>query len=285
MSDVAAEARTQMVALGAGGGRPTTRASWLAPSSCSRRAATPTPRPRSKRCRRAAATIASWWPCASPSATTISGDHRQAVAGLQPYLSGAKREAEARFFHLSSTARAGRSSPPTWRRPRALVSDFEDGRVDGRDAEQPGHALHRHRRRRDRRRPSSPIIWSGSRRASTAPARRGGSAGGNIAPADFEGAAAIFDQRGGRLPALRLPSELDLLGGPRLRQGQPAPRAKPASSWCASTISHSYYGRLAGRIPSAPGERVALAGRRAARAGGRRRRRPACRRTRSEIGS
>jgi soluble lytic murein transglycosylase len=35
------------------------------------------------------------------------GRHRQALAALRPYLSGAKREAEARFFHLTATRAAG----------------------------------------------------------------------------------------------------------------------------------------------------------------------------------
>ena len=52
--------------------------------------------------------------------------HRQALVALQPYLSGAKREAEARFFHLSATRGVGDHAAYV-AAARALVSDFKSG--------------------------------------------------------------------------------------------------------------------------------------------------------------
>jgi soluble lytic murein transglycosylase len=54
------------------------------------------------------------------------GRHRQALAGLQPYLSGAKREAEARFFHLSATRALGDHAAYV-AAARALVTDVKTG--------------------------------------------------------------------------------------------------------------------------------------------------------------
>jgi soluble lytic murein transglycosylase len=54
------------------------------------------------------------------------GRHRQALAGLQPFLSGAKREAEARFFHLTATRALGDHAGYV-AAARALVRDVKTG--------------------------------------------------------------------------------------------------------------------------------------------------------------
>ena len=54
------------------------------------------------------------------------GRHRQAITGLQPYLSGAKREAEARFFHLTATRALGDHAGYV-AAAKALVAEFKTG--------------------------------------------------------------------------------------------------------------------------------------------------------------
>jgi soluble lytic murein transglycosylase len=54
------------------------------------------------------------------------GRHRQAIAALQPYLSGAKREAEARFFHLTATRALGDHASYV-AAAKALVAEFKTG--------------------------------------------------------------------------------------------------------------------------------------------------------------
>ena len=235
MSDVAAEARTQMLALGA-----------AAPTDDARELARAEQLFTARRYADAQAAFEALSPRSGDDRELVAlriaechhylGRHRQAVAGLQPYLSGAKREAEARFFHLSSTRALGDHAGYVAAAAGAGVR-LQDGRVDGRDAEQPGHALHRHRRRCDR--------GHGVRRLSRAvPAGQVRRPRG-VAPRLVEVSRRRLrgrrrDLRSGRgqLPALRLPSELALLGRPRLREGQPDGRGPtPASSWCAPTIS------------------------------------------------
>jgi soluble lytic murein transglycosylase len=54
------------------------------------------------------------------------GRHRQALAALQPYLSGAKREAEARFFHLTATRALGDHAGYV-AAARTFAADFKAG--------------------------------------------------------------------------------------------------------------------------------------------------------------
>ena len=259
-----------------------TRASWLAPSSSSRRAATPTPRPRSRRCRRAAATIASWSPCASPSATTISAG----TGRPSPACSRTCRAPSGKPRRASSICpRRARSAitPATWRRPRALASDFKTGAW----TEETLNNLATHYIVTD----DDATAGDGVRRLSRAvPAGQVRRPRG-VAPRLVEVSRRRLrgrrrDLRSGRgqLPALRLPSELAVLGGPRLREGQPdAPRQRPLRAG-AHRLSPLLLRTPRRRAPRRR-ERVALAGRRAAAGGRRCAARRACRRTRPRSGS
>ena len=213
-----------------------TRASWLAPSSSSRRAATPTPRPRSRRCRRAAATIASWWRCASPSATTISAG----TGRPSPACSRTCRAPSGKPRRASSTCpRRARSAitPATWPRParwppisrpgawtEETLNNLATHYIVTDDDATAGTVFADYLERFPQGKYGARAAW----RLGWWKYRAGGLRGRRR------------DLRSGRgqLSALRLPSELAVLGRPRLREGQPdAARPTPASSWCAPTIS------------------------------------------------
>ena len=70
-----------------------------------------------------------------------------ARTALRPWLDRASRRAEARFFHLTATRELGEHAEYV-RLAEALVDGVSRRLVGGRDAEQPGDALHPRRRRR-----------------------------------------------------------------------------------------------------------------------------------------
>src|SRR5205085_2235084 len=126
LSDVAGDARTQMIALGAGaatdGARELARAEQLFTArryADAQAAFEALPPPRGGDDRELVALRIA-------ECQHYLGRHRQAVTALQPFLSGAKREAEARFFHLSATRALGDHAGYV-AAARALVSDFKNG--------------------------------------------------------------------------------------------------------------------------------------------------------------
>ena len=281
MSDVAAEARTQMIALGAAAAtddaRELARAEQLftARRYADAQAAFEALPARSGDDRELVALRIA-------ECHHYLGRHRQAVAGLQPYLSGAKREAEARFFHLSSTRALGDHAAYVAAATRAGLR-LQDGRVDGRDAEQPGHALHRHRRRS---RPRATVFADYLERFPQG--KYGARAAWRLGwwkyrAADFEGAAAIFDQAAVNFPRSDYrPSWLYWAGRAYAKVNQ-TPRANARFELVRTDYLHSYYGRLAGvHLGAANASRSPVG---AQRRGRRRRRPPACRRTRPRSGS
>ena len=232
MSDVAAEARTQMIALGAAAATDDTRELARAEQLFTAR-----------RYADAQAAFA-----ALPAR---SGDDRELVAlriaecdhylggtgrpsRLQPFLSGAKREAEARFFHLSSTRALGDHAGYAAAATRARLR-LQDGRVDGRDPEQPGHALHRH----DDDATAGAVFadyraFPQGKYGARAAWRLGWwkyRAGG------LRGRRRIFDQAAVNFPRSDYrPSWLTGRAAPTPRSTR-GPAPTPASSWCAPTTS------------------------------------------------
>jgi soluble lytic murein transglycosylase len=122
-SDVAADARTQMLALGGGDqARDLARAEALftARRYADAQAAFEALPARSSGDDRELVALR------IAECHFYQGRHRQAMLALQPYLSGAKREAEARFFHLSATRGVG-DHPAYVAAARALAADFKTG--------------------------------------------------------------------------------------------------------------------------------------------------------------
>jgi soluble lytic murein transglycosylase len=172
------------------------------------------------------------------------GRHRQAVAALQPYLSGAKREAEARFFHLSSTRALGDHAGYVTE-ARALVSDFKTGAwteetlnnlathyIIGDDDATAGTVFADYLERFPQGKYGARAAW----RLGWWKYRAG----------DFETAAAIFDQAAVNFPRSDYrPSWLYWAGRAYAKLDQ-TPRANARFELVRVDYLHSYYGRLAG---------------------------------------
>ena len=163
------------------------------------------------------------------------GRHRQALAALQPYLSGAKREAEARFFHLTATRALGDHASYV-AAAKALASDFKAGAW----TEETLNNLATHYIVTNDDASAGTVFADYLERfprASTAPAPPGGSAGGGIAPAT---------SRAPRRSSIGPPSASrgrTIVRAGCTGRGAPTPRPSsrraptPASSWSAPTIS------------------------------------------------
>ena len=172
------------------------------------------------------------------------GRLRQAVAGLQPYLSGAKREAEARFFHLSSTRALGDHAGYV-AEARALVSDFKTGAW----TEETLNNLATHYIVTDDDATAGTVFADYLERFPQG--KYGARAAWRLGwwkyrAGDFEGAATIFDQAAVNFPRSDYrPSWLYWAGRAYAKVNQ-APRANSRFELVRVDYLHSYYGRLAG---------------------------------------
>jgi soluble lytic murein transglycosylase len=166
------------------------------------------------------------------------------VAGLQPYLSGAKREAEARFFHLSSTRALG-DHPAYVVAARALVSDFKTGAW----TEETLNNLATHYIVTDDDATAGTVFADYLERFPQG--KYGARAAWRLGwwkyrASDFEGAAAIFDQAAVNFPRSDYrPSWLYWAGRAYAKVNQ-TPRANARFELVRVDYLHSYYGRLAG---------------------------------------
>jgi soluble lytic murein transglycosylase len=172
------------------------------------------------------------------------GRHRQAVTALQPYLSGAKREAEARFFHLTATRALG--DPAGYvAAAKALATDFKTGAwteetlnnlathyIVTDDDPTAGTVFADYLERFPRGKYGARAAW----RLGWWRYRAG----------DFEAAAAIFDRAAVHFPRSDYrPSWLYWSGRAYAKLKQTA-RANARFELVRTDYLHSYYGRLAG---------------------------------------
>jgi soluble lytic murein transglycosylase len=172
------------------------------------------------------------------------GRHRQAIAGLEPYLSGSKREAEARFFHLSSMRALGDHAGYV-AAANALASDFKTGAwteetlnnlathyIVTNDDATAGVVFADYLERFPQGKYGARAAW----RLGWWKYRAG----------DFEGASAIFDQAAVNFPRSDYrPSWLYWAGRAYAKVNQ-TPRANARFELVRTDYLHSYYGRLAG---------------------------------------
>ena len=243
MSDVAAEARTQMIALGAAAATDDARELARAEQLFTAR-----------RYADAQAAFAALPARSGDDRELVAlriaecdhylGRHRQAVAGLQPYLSGAKREAEARFFHLSSTRALGDHAAYV-AAATALASDFKTGAwteetlnnlathyIVTNDDPTAGAVFADYLERFPQGKYGARAAW-----------RLGW---WKYRAADFEGTATIFDQAAVNFPRSDYrPSWLYWAGRAYAKVNQ-TPRANARFELVRTDYLHSYYGRLAG---------------------------------------
>ncbi len=242
-SDVAADARTQVAALGAGAStddpRDLARAEQLftARRYADAQAAFEAVSPRGGDDRELVALRIA-------ECHHYLGRYRQAIAALQPYLSGSKREAEARFFHLTATRalgdHAGYVAAAT-----ALATDFKTGAW----TEETLNNLATHY-----------IVTDDDATAGTVFAdylgrfpqgKYGARAAWRLGwwryrAGDFESAAAIFDQGATNFPRSDYrPSWLYWAGRAYAKSNQKA-RATARFELVRTDYLHSYYGRLSG---------------------------------------
>ncbi len=281
MSDVAADARTQMIALGAAAAtddaRELARAEQLftARRYADAQAAFEALPARSGDDRELVALRIA-------ECHHYLGRHRQAIAGLQPYLSGAKREAEARFFHLSATRALGDHAGYV-AAARALASDFKTGAW----TEETLNNLATHYIVTDDDATAGTVFADYLERFPQG--KYGARAAWRLGwwkyrAGDFEGAAAIFDQAAVNFPRSDYrPSWLYWAGRAYAKVNQ-TPRANARFELVRTDYLHSYYGRLAGvHLGAANASRSPVGAQPAV--GRRCRRPPACRRTRPRSGS
>jgi len=172
------------------------------------------------------------------------GRHRQATAALQPYLSGAKREAEARFFHLTATRALGDHGGYV-AAAKALATDFKTGAW----TEETLNNLATHYIVTD------DDVTAGTVFADYLERFPQGKYGARAAwrlgwwryrAGDFETAATIFDQAATNFPRSDYrPSWLYWAGRAYLKLDQKA-RATARFELVRTDYLHSYYGRLSG---------------------------------------
>ena len=243
LSDVAAEARTQMLALGA-----------AAPTDETRELARAEQLFTARRYADAQAAFESLSPRSGDDRELVAlriaechhflGRHRQAVAALQPYLSGAKREAEARFFHLSSTRALG-DHPAYVAAARALVADFKTGAW----TEETLNNLATHYIVTDDDATAGTVFADYLERFPQG--KYGARAAWRLGwwkyrAGDFESAAAIFDQAAVNFPRSDYRPSWLYWAGRAYEKINQAPRAKARFELVRLDYLHSYYGRLAG---------------------------------------
>ena len=172
------------------------------------------------------------------------GRHRQAVTGLQPYLSGAKREAEARFFHLSSTRALGDHAAYV-AAATALASDFKTGAW----TEETLNNLATHYIVTDDDATAGTVFADYLERFPQG--KYGARAAWRLGwwkyrAGDFDGAAAIFDRAAVNFPRSDYrPSWLYWAGRAYAKLNQ-TPRANARFELVRTDYLHSYYGRLSG---------------------------------------
>jgi soluble lytic murein transglycosylase len=172
------------------------------------------------------------------------GRHRQAVAALQPYLSGAKREAEARFFHLTATRALGDHAGYV-AAAKALATEFKTGAW----TEETLNNLATHYIVTDDD-PSAGTVFADylerfpqGKYAARASWRLGW---WRYRAGDFESAAAIFDRAAVHFPRSDYrPSWIYWAGRAYAKLKQTA-RANARFELARTDYLHSYYGRLAG---------------------------------------
>jgi soluble lytic murein transglycosylase len=172
------------------------------------------------------------------------GRHRQAIAGLQPYVSSAKREAEARFFHLSALRAAGDHAGYV-AAARALATDFKTGAW----TEETLNNLATHF-----------IVTNDDATAGTVFAdylerfpqgKYGARAAWRLGwwryrAGDFESTAAIFDQAAANFPRSDYRPSWLYWAGRAYAKVKQTDRANARFELVRTDYLHSYYGRLAG---------------------------------------
>ena len=242
-SDLAGDARAQMTALGAAAGRDDARELARADALFS--------------ARRYADALAAFEALPARSgderelvALRIAechhylGRHRQAIAALQPYLSGAKREAEARFFHLTATRALGDHASYV-AAARALVTEFKTGAW----TEETLNNLATHY-----------IVTNDDATAGTVFAdylerfpqgKYGARAAWRLGwwryrAGDFESTAAIFDQAAVNFPRSDYRPSWLYWAGRAYAKTKQTQRANARFELVRTDYLHSYYGRLAG---------------------------------------
>jgi len=172
------------------------------------------------------------------------GRHRQAMAALEPYVSGAKREAEARFFHFSS-ARALGDHAGYVAAASALALDFKTGAW----TEETLNNLATHYIVTDDDATAGTVFADYLERFPQG--KYGARAAWRLGwwkyrAGDFDGAAAIFDRAAVNFPRSDYrPSWLYWAGRAYAKLNQ-TPRANARFELVRTDYLHSYYGRLSG---------------------------------------
>ncbi|MEO5823012.1 MAG: transglycosylase SLT domain-containing protein [Vicinamibacteraceae bacterium] len=243
LSDVAGDARTQMIALGAATARDDARELARAEQLFTARryadaqTAFETVPPRNGDERELVALRIA-------ECHHYLGRHRQAIAALQPYLSGAKREAEARFFHLTATRALGDQASYV-AAAKALVTEFKTGAW----TEETLNNLATHYIVTDDDATAGTVFTDYLERFPQG--KYGPRAAWRLGwwkyrAGDFDGTATIFDQAAVNFPRSDYrPSWLYWSGRAYAKVNQTA-RANARFELVRTDYLHSYYGRLAG---------------------------------------
>jgi soluble lytic murein transglycosylase len=172
------------------------------------------------------------------------GRHRQAVAALQPYLSSAKREAEARFFHLTATRALGDHASYV-AAAQALATEFKTGAW----TEETLNNLATHYIVTDDDATAGTVFADYLERFPQG--KYGARAAWRLGwwryrAGDFDSAAAIFDRAAVHFPRSDYrPSWIYWAGRAYAKVKQTA-RANARFELVRTDYLHSYYGRLAG---------------------------------------
>ncbi len=172
------------------------------------------------------------------------GRHRQAIAALQPYLSGAKREAEARFFHLTATRALGDHASYV-AAAKALASEFKTGAW----TEETLNNLATHYIVTDDDATAGTVFADYLERFPQG--KYGARAAWRLGwwryrAGDFEGSATIFDQAAVNFPRSDYRPSWLYWSGRAYAKTKQTPRANARFELVRTDYLHSYYGRLSG---------------------------------------